>query len=313
MKWRWLLLLIPFGLGLLLAALLNQSELPNPTYRVLISLSSLLLLLGILLSIVMAFGQVVWRLAAGQNEQKMARLQTEATEDRRRFLQRLDHELKNPLMAIRAGLANFANAPTPETRQSALATVDAQTVRLSRLTTDLRKIAELESRPLERGPVDLEQLLVEVVEANQNRPEAAEQPGLGHCQINLIVPQAPWPLPTIYADWDLVYLAVHNLLDNAQKFSRPGCAIEVRGREDGRFVVVEVADTGPGIDAEDLPHVWEELYRGQGGRSVQGSGLGLALVKAIVDRHGGVVSIDSKIDQGTVVTMSLPKTAAKGL
>ena len=307
MKWRWLLLLVPLGLGLMLAALLNQTELPNPTYRILISLSSLLLFTGILLSIIITISFVTWQLEARRDKKEIVQLQAEAAEDRRRFLQRLDHELKNPLMAIRAGLANFTNAATPETRQAALATVDAQTVRLSRLTTDLRKIAELESRPLERTSVNLEQLLVEVVEANQD----AEHPWSGHCQINLIVPQAPWPLPTIDADWDLVYLAVHNLLDNALKFSQPDCAIEVRGREDGRFVIVEVADTGPGIDAEDLPHVWEELYRGQSCRTVQGSGLGLALVKAIVDRHGGAVSIDSKINQGTVVTIRLPKAAAE--
>jgi signal transduction histidine kinase len=311
MKWRWFVVVVPLGLGLLVAALLNRTELPNPTYRVLISLSSLLLLLGILLSIIMTAGMLTWWLAARRNEQEIAQSQSETVEDRRRFLQRLDHELKNPLMAIRAGLANFTNAPTTDTRQAALATVDAQTMRLSRLTTDLRKIAELESRPLERMPVDLEQLLVEVVEANQNQPAVVDNSRSGHCQISLIVPQAPWPLPTIDADWDLVYLAVHNLLNNAQKFSQPECAIEVRGREDGHFVVVEVADTGPGIDAADLPHVWEELYRGQSGRTVQGSGLGLALVKAIVDRHGGTVTINSKVDQGTVVTMSLPKIAPK--
>ncbi len=309
MKWRWFLMIVPFGLGLLSAILLNQTELPNPVLRVLISLSTLLLFLGILLSMWLAVGLVTLWLAERQQQQKIAQLHTESVQERRRFLQRLDHELKNPLMAIRAGLANFSNAPTPESRQAALATVDGQTVRLSRLTTDLRKIAELENRPLERSAVDLEQLLREVVEINQDRLETIAPPRLGSIQIKLIVPQAPWPLPDIDADWDLIYLAVHNLLDNALKFSRPGCAIEVRGREDGRFVVVEVADTGPGIDSADLPHVWEELYRGQNGRIVQGSGLGLALVKAIVDRHGGNIAIDSKIGQGTAVTMRLPKTA----
>ena len=312
MKWPWLLPLFPFSLGLLLATLLNQTVLPNPTFRVLIGLSSFLLLLGIFLSVVTAVVLAAWQLAGRRHEQEIERLQAETAEDRRRFLQRLDHELKNPLTAIRAGLANFANAPNSEMRQAALGTVDVQTVRLSRLTTDLRKIAELESRPLENAPLDLEQLLVEVVEANKDRSEAMQQPGSTACQIKLIVPQAPWPLPAIDADWDLVFLAVHNLLDNALKFSRPGCAIEVRGREDGRFVVVEVADTGPGIDAQDLPHVWEELYRGQARRSVQGSGLGLALVKAILERHGGSVAIDSKIDQGTIVTLSLPKSMPKG-
>jgi two-component system OmpR family sensor kinase len=310
MKWRYLLVLVPFVLALPAAVLLNQTELPNPTFRILISLSSMILLSGILISTILVIGLLVWLAGERRNAEQIARLHSQAAEDRRRFLQRLDHELKNPLMAIRAGLANFKNAPGGETRQVALATVDSQTVRLSRLTTDLRKIAELENRPLELTPVDLEQLLTEVVEANKDGSDIGGAPP-DPCEIKLIVPQAPWPLPAILADWDLIYLAVHNLLDNAKKFSRPGCAIEVRGREDGKFVVVEVADTGPGIDGQDLPHVWEDLYRGQSGRSVQGSGLGLALVKAIVERHGGTVSIDSKIDQGTVVTMSLSKSSAK--
>jgi len=300
MRWRWLLLLLPFGLGLIGAALLNESQLPNPIFRVLVSLSSLLFLLGLIVSLALIAGWGVWRAAERKNEQALSRLQREMAEDRRRFLRRLDHELKNPLMAIRAGLANFANAPTAETRQAALATVEAQTVRLSRLTADLRKIAELENRPLEKSAVNLEQLLLEVIEVNQDKPQAQE------CQINLIVPQAPWPLPTILADWDLIFLAFHNLLDNAIKFSQPGDTIEVRGREDGQVVVVEVADTGPGIGSDDLPHVWEELYRGEPGRTVPGSGLGLALVKAIVERHNGAIFLDSKAGRGTVVTMQLP-------
>ena len=72
------------------------------------------------------------------------------------------------------------------------------------------------------------------------------------------------------------------------------------------MVIVEVADTGPGIPEEELPYVWQELYRGQGARGVQGSGLGLALVRAISDRHGGQVTIRSRVRQGTVVTMKLP-------
>ena len=312
MKWRWLLALIPLALGLVSAILLNETGLPNPTYQVLISLSTLLLFLGIFLSLVLLVGLLARGRAERRHEQEITQLQTKMAADRRRFLQRLDHELKNPLMAIRAGLANFANAPTDEARRAALATVDAQTVRLSRLTTDLRKIAELESRPLERSTVDLQELLVEAVEANQNKTEADDQQETGACRISLVLPQAPWPLPTVAADWDLIYLAVYNLLDNAQKFSQPGCAIEVRGREEGQFVVVEVADTGPGIAADDRQHVWEELYRGQSGRTVEGSGLGLALVKAIIERHGGSAAIDSKLDQGTVVTLRLPKAGPPG-
>jgi two-component system OmpR family sensor kinase len=122
----------------------------------------------------------------------------------------------------------------------------------------------------------------------------------------LILPQAPWPLPSISGDGDLLLLAFLNLLDNAIKFSEPGDTIEVRASEDGRMVVVEVADTGPGIPEEELPYVWQELYRGQGARGIPGSGLGLALVRVIIERHGGQVNIRSRAEQGTIVIVRLP-------
>jgi two-component system OmpR family sensor kinase len=101
-------------------------------------------------------------------------------------------------------------------------------------------------------------------------------------------------------------LGIYNLLDNALKFTRPGDTVEVRAYEDGAFVAVEVADTGPGIPQEELSRVWEELYRGQGARGVPGSGLGLALARAIVERHGGRVTLRSRAGQGTVFAVRLP-------
>lgn len=300
MKWRWLLAILPTGLGLLAAGIINQAQLSNPLFRVLISLSSLFVLVGLIVSLLLMIGFLSRAIAEGRNQRKIVELHEDAAEDRRQFLRRLDHELKNPLMAIRAGLANFANAPSAETRQSALATVESQTIRLSRLTADLRKIAELEENPLDRSKIDLEALLKEVIELVKDKPGADDR------KIQLVVPQAPWPLPIISGDWDLIFLAIFNLLDNAVKFCEPGDMIEVRGRESGRYVVIDVADTGPGIDAKELPHVWEELYRGQHGRTVPGSGLGLAMVRAVVERHGGTISIDSKKDQGTVVTIQFP-------
>ena len=71
-------------------------------------------------------------------------------------------------------------------------------------------------------------------------------------------------------------------------------------------MVIEVANTGPGIPKDELPRVWEELYRGREARDVPGSGLGLALVRAIVERHSGYVVVRSRVGQGTVVRMTLP-------
>jgi len=208
--------------------------------------------------------------------------------------------LKNPLTAIRAGLANVVNGPSTGTQREALASVEAQVLRLSRLTSDLRKLAELETRSLERVSADVAELLQEAVTLAQEQPEAEAR------RLSLTLPQAPWPVPDILADWDLLFLATYNLLDNALKFTRPGDTVEVRAFEDGTSVAIEVADTGPGVPDDEVSRVWEELYRGQGARGIPGSGLGLALVRAIVERHGGQVKLRSRVGQGTVVTMRLP-------
>jgi two-component system OmpR family sensor kinase len=234
------------------------------------------------------------------SERRQQQANTYAADEHRRFLRRLDHELKNPLTAIRAGLANVAEMPPGEAHQEALASVNTQVLRLSRLSGDLRKLAELEVRPLEYSPVDVSALLKDAFNMAQEQPEAAER------NLNLSIPHAPWPLPNVQGDADLLLLAVHNLLDNALKFSRPHDTLELRAFEDGANVVIEVADTGPGIPENNQPHVWEELYRGESGRGVPGSGLGLALVRAIAERHNGRVSLRSRLGQGTVFSLHLP-------
>ena len=104
----------------------------------------------------------------------------------------------------------------------------------------------------------------------------------------------------------MLFLAIYNLLENALKYTAVTDAIELRTREDGRFVIIEVADTGPGIAMADQPYIWEELYRGEAARGVPGSGLGLALVKAIVTLHEGEVTLSSRSGQGTLITLHLP-------
>ena len=302
MRWRRCsVALIPVAAGLVVASLFTQvSALPNPIIYVHVDVGTAALLAGLALSILAAAGLVSWEWKRWRCEQHIASVRTQAAEERRRFLQRLDHEMKNPLTAIRAGLANLANGLSPATQEEALASVEAQVLRLSQLTADLRKLAELETRALERVPVDVAELLQEAVALAQEQPKAAGR------RLTLVLPQAPWPVPDVPGDWDLVFLAAYNLLDNALKFTRPGDTVEVRAFEDGTFVAIEVADTGPGIPEEEVPRVWEELYRGQGARGVPGSGLGLALVRATVERHGGQVTLRSRAGQGTVVTMRLP-------
>jgi two-component system OmpR family sensor kinase len=251
----------------------------------------------LLISLLVGAGLFLW--------QRGERLQQETAvhyaENRRRFLRRLDHELKNPLTAILAGLANI-NLGEDAMEATAVHSVEAQAQRLRRLVADLRKLSDLETRPIERAPVDLTDLLEDAYAVVQEMPEANGR------QLTLSIPRAPWPLPTIAGDRDLLFLAVYNLLNNALKFTQSGDTIEMRASENGAFVLIEVADTGPGIPENELPYVWQELYRGRGARGIPGSGLGLALVRAIVVRHGGQIGIRSRPGQGTQINLRLPVT-----
>jgi len=296
----WLAAPLPAIVGLVVAGLVAGGQLENHRVYLAGRLIFVAPLVGLLLTGLLAVVMLIqWR-AEQSTRRTISRHQAQAAEERRRFLQRLDHELKNPLTAIRAGLANLTWLPSEEARQDVLDSVDAQALRLSRLASDLRKLAELEIRPLESTPVDVGELLYEVVTVARERPEGGQR------RLNLSVPQAPWPLPAVEGDQDLLFLAVHNLVDNALKFTAPGDTVEIRAFEDGARLVIEIADTGPGIPEDEIPHVWDELYRGQGAQGVPGSGLGLALVQAVAKRHGGQVSLRSRAGQGTVFTLRLP-------
>ncbi len=296
----WVVVALPLVLGLVLTALFLGGMIDDPILFVRVDAGLLSFILGFAISSSAAVVGWLWQTGErGTRDAKLA-AQSRAADERRRFLQRLDHELKNPLTAIRAAVANLSDAPGDAAQRSALASVEGQTLRLSHLLSDLRKLAELETRPIERVPIDLDGLLREVVAV------ADENAARDHRRLTLTLPQAPWPLPPIAGDRDLLFLAVHNLVDNALKFSRAGDTVEVRAFEDGASIVLEVADTGPGIADADAPHVWEELYRGKGARQIPGSGLGLTLVRAIAERHGGRVSLRSRAGRGTVVTLRLP-------
>jgi len=224
-----------------------------------------------------------------------------AQAERRRFVLRLDHELKNPITAMRAAVANL-EASIPEVGApegcAVLASIDGQLVRLSRLVADLRKVSELETRPLTLAAVQLAGVLEEVVAT------VAEQPG-GR-RVVLSLPTAPWPLPPVLGDRDLLYLAFVNLVGNAVKFSSATDTVEIRGTDDPPWVTTEVADNGIGIPADELAIVWDELARGRAARGLPGTGIGLSIARTVVARHGGVVGLRSREAEGTVVTVRLP-------
>lgn len=101
-------------------------------------------------------------------------------------------------------------------------------------------------------------------------------------------------------------MVFYNLLTNAVKYSDEGATIEVRGAEAESAVQIEVSDTGWGIDSDDVDAVWEELARGCRGRAVEGSGLGLSIVRVIVERHGGSLALRSEPGIGTRIAVRLP-------
>lgn len=300
-RWlAWLAALVPAVAGLGIALLLESGGLANPLYQIRVSQDALLLRAGFLLSIIGLGIVALWDFAQRRQQRAVDQERRQASEAHRRFIQRLDHELKNPLTAIQIELASLSSKPLDAEQQETLTSAVAQVARLGRLIADLRKLAELEERLLEWSSFDIERLLDEAVELAQQQPAAAE------LRLTLSVPQAPWPLPSVSGDRDLIFLAVYNLLDNALKFTRPGDTIEVRASEDGATVVIEVADTGLSVPDDELPHIFEELYRGQEARGLEGSGLGLALVKAVVERHGGAVTAQSRLGQGSVFSLRLP-------
>lgn len=215
----------------------------------------------------------------------------------RRFLSRLDHELKNPVTAIRSALAVDGAAPAENVRIAA-----AQANRLGVLVGQLRGLASLETRVLEMAPVDLTALAEEEIAAVRSEAHAR---GVFR-EIVTDFPTVPWPLPAVAGDADLLAVVVRNIVLNAVKYSGEGARIEVRGSEDNGFVVLDIADTGWGIRVEDVPFVWDELWRAGDARGIEGTGLGLSLVRVVVQRHGGDVALRSQVGRGTSVRVRVP-------
>ncbi len=273
---------------------------PNPVLYLRGNLAPLAALGGLILSICALASLYFWSRNQESHLREVQSVRERASEDRRRFLHRLDHELKNPLTAIQAGLTNLSDEDLGEYLCNEVAAVRAQVLRISRLVADLRKLAVLENSVLETTMVNPGELLTEVIGVFENSASIQER------NLALILPNAPRPLPDVVGDPDLLLLAIHNLLDNAIKFTAPGDTIEVRASENGHEIVIEVADTGQGIPDEELGLVWEELYRSKQARGVPGSGLGLPLVRAIIEKHGGSVDLRSIQSQGTVFSVHLP-------
>ena len=240
--------------------------------------------------------------SARQTQILLTEAQREAERSRRSFLRRLDHEIKNPLTGLRAALVNLQETQATDERQHATENAGRAVERLTRLLTDLRKLSDLGERPIELSIVDIPDLLQDAVDAAQVLPAYDRR------DVSLLIPKVPSPFPFVTGDRDLLVLAVYNLIENALKFTSTEDSVEVRAAEDGRNILIEVADSGVGVPPEDAPKIFEELFRASNARGIEGSGLGLALVHRIVSLHDGKISVRSSQEnpRGTVFTMRLP-------
>lgn len=292
------IVLVGLGIGWLADLDLISNPVFSATYQV--DLAGLSSRLGILAGLsTLSIFIVTWTIQR-HIEQKLTTLQNEQRLSQRRFFQRLDHELKNPLTIIRLGLVNLQQSPDLNSEQGhSLERISVQVQRLQKLVVDLRLLYELDASRVELKPVSLREVLEEAIELSSQAISPARQ-------INMSMQQMPWPVSDVTGDRDLLVLVFRNLLDNALKFSAGDGKVEVRITEDGRLANIEIVDTGMGISPEEMTHIFEELYRGENARGIPGSGLGLKLVERIVALHNGVIQVRSKPDLGSVFTVRLP-------
>lgn len=297
-----LLILLPLLFGALASWIAQSLWNPVPLLVFRIDVGMVAFLFGVFITLFFGVAYISGWIKERSAQKAIKRSIQESERGRQRFLRRLDHELKNPLTGLRAALVNLQEIREPDERQRASENAGRAVERLTRLLADLRKLSDLEERSIERMPVDIPELLDDVVEA------ARAIPAYQGRTVSLLITKVPSPLPRVTGDRDLLGLAVYNLVENALKFTSAHDSVEVRALEDGKAILVEVADSGTGIPSEDLPKIFEELYRGSNARGTEGSGLGLALVNRIISLHGGQIEVRSRQEQprGTVFTVRLP-------
>jgi two-component system, OmpR family, sensor histidine kinase BaeS len=239
---------------------------------------------------------------------RMAIRLAEETEQRRRLFAAIAHELRTPLSVIQGTLEGVLDRvldPTPER----IAALHSQSLLLGRLITDLRdlSLAQAGHLPLNRRTIDISGVVRETVEALS--PLADER------VVGLRIELPASTLAPVQADPDRMRQVVQNLVENALRNTPPGGEVRVTLRDgNGDGVHLLVADSGRGIRPEDLPHIFEHFYRTDEARarSSGGTGMGLAIVKSLVEAHGGQVSVESAPGAGSTFTVTLPAASKEG-
>jgi len=217
--------------------------------------------------------------------------------DRRNLTADVAHELRTPLAALQAGLEELRDGlvePTPQ----GLAGLHDQSLRLGRLVSDLAELSAVEasSVSLQQTEVDLTQVARDALAVHDSQLRAA----------GLVVGSRLAGPVLVRADSDRLHQAVGNLLANAARYCRPGDEVTLVVRGEADQAVLDVVDSGPGIPADELPHVFDRLWRGRAARQVAGSGIGLAVAREIVVAHRGTIEAISPEGGGTTITIRLP-------
>jgi signal transduction histidine kinase len=232
--------------------------------------------------------------------------QKAAEASRHAFVAQATHELRTPLTNIRLYVETAIDdgENDPAVRTKCLNVINGEARRLERIVGEMLSVAEMEagSLRLKQDDIRLETLLEEL--KNDFSEQAKEK------TIELAF-NLPPKLPQLTGDRDKVVMAVHNLLGNAIKYTPAGGKVAVTFTADAQRIHVAVKDTGIGISSEDAERIFERFYRAKDARvsKITGTGLGLTLAKEVARLHGGDVTVESQLNQGSTFTLTLPLKA----
>lgn len=233
-------------------------------------------------------------------DQMLTRIQATINRERR-FTADASHELRTPLTAIKGRTSMILTQPrTQEQYEAAFQQVDTQVDRLIRLTNDLLFLARLDEQRLPWNPItlNLSYLLGATVEQMRQLADDVQVSLTEQIEPELIIQGDPDHLISIFL----------NLIDNAIKYTAMNGKVAVRATQNSSTVSITVSDTGCGIAPEHLSHLFERFYRVEAARNRQsgGTGLGLAIAHEVVRLHGGTLTVQSQLNQGTTFTIQLP-------
>jgi len=225
----------------------------------------------------------------------------ELEEHMRMVLHSVSHDLRTP-MAIVQGHADLMQmmleghdvpAQVPDSLDAILRAMRRMTVMVNDLVDSTR--IESDQLVLQRDAISVAEYLAELRERLKTSMDVA--------RISL---EIPTDLPPVYADYNRLERILVNLLSNALKYSAPGTPVRVSARREDDMVAIAVSDEGAGISPKDLPHLFERFYRAKGARKSEGLGLGLYITRLLVEAHGGEITVESTVGEGSAFTFTLP-------